>query len=157
MSEALRVRILRINPNKTDIPLPEYSTEGSAGMDVCAAVDAEVMIQPGETALIPTGFIIELPPGHEAQIRPRSGLAIKHGLGILNSPGTIDSDYRGEVKIIVTNFGKNPYTVHRGDRIAQMIVAAYERVKWEESDSLEKSSRGDGGFGHTGIASKGKE
>jgi dUTP pyrophosphatase len=156
MGEALRVRILRINPERTDIPLPEYSTEGSAGMDICAAVDADVVLQPGETALLPTGFIIELPPGYEAQIRPRSGLAIKHSLGILNSPGTIDSDYRGEVKIILTNFGKSPYTIHRGDRIAQMIVATYERVKWEEVGSLRESSRGEGGFGHTGVSSKGK-
>jgi dUTP pyrophosphatase len=156
MSEALRVRILRINPDKTDIPLPAYSTDGSAGMDICAAVDADVFLQPGETALIPTGFIIELPQGLEAQIRPRSGLAFKHNLGILNSPGTIDSDYRGEVKIILTNFGKNPYTVRRGDRIAQMIVAAYERVHWEEASSLKESLRGEGGFGHTGVASKGK-
>jgi dUTP pyrophosphatase len=156
MGEGLCVRILRINPDRTDIRLPEYSTEGSAGMDICAAVDADVVLQPGETALIPTGFIIELPPGHEAQIRPRSGLAIKHSLGILNSPGTIDSDYRGEVKIILTNFGKSPYTIHRGDRIAQMIVAAYERVKWEEAGSLGESPRGEGGFGHTGISSKGK-
>ena len=155
MDEGLRVRILRINPDKTDIPLPTYSTEGSAGMDICAAVDADVILPPGETMLIPTGFIIELPPGHEAQVRPRSGLAIKHGLGILNSPGTIDSDYRGEVKIILTNFGKNPYTIRRGDRIAQMIVSTYERVRWEEASSLKESSRGEGGFGHTGIASKG--
>lgn len=155
MGEQLRVRILRINPDKTDIPLPAYSTEGSAGMDICAAVEDDCMLKPGETALIPTGFIIELPPGHEAQIRPRSGLAIKHGLGILNAPGTIDSDYRGEVKIILTNFGKNPYTIRRGDRIAQMIVAPYERVKWEETSSLNSSARGSGGFGHTGIASKG--
>ncbi len=155
MGEGLRVRILRINPDRTDIPLPAYSTEGSAGMDICADVDADITLLPGETKLIPTGFIIELPPGHEAQVRPRSGLAIKHGLGILNSPGTIDSDYRGEVKIILTNFGKNPYTIHRGDRIAQMIVSNYERVRWEEARSLKDSSRGEGGFGHTGIASKG--
>lgn len=155
MTETLRARILRINPEKTDIPLPSYATDGSAGMDICAAIDGDLEIQPGETALIPTGFIIELPIGHEAQVRPRSGLAIKHNLGIMNAPGTIDSDYRGEVKIILTNFGKNPYTVHRGDRIAQMIIARYERVKWEEANSLEQSSRGGGGFGHTGIASKG--
>lgn len=155
MTEALQVRILRINPEQQDIPLPTYATEGSAGMDVCAAVEQDVKIQPGETVLIPTGFILELPQGHEAQIRPRSGLAIKHGIGILNSPGTIDSDYRGEVKIILTNFGKKPYVVHRGDRIAQMVVAQYERVQWEETSSLIESARGEGGFGHTGIALKG--
>jgi dUTP pyrophosphatase len=155
MTEILQVRILRINPGKNDIPIPAYATEGSAGMDICAAVENDLEIQAGETVLIPTGFIIELPQGHEAQIRPRSGLAIKHNIGILNSPGTIDSDYRGEVKIILTNFGKNPYTVHRGDRIAQMIVARYERVQWQESSSLAESARGGGGFGHTGVSSKG--
>jgi dUTP pyrophosphatase len=155
MAETLRTRILRINPEQTDIPLPSYATDGSAGMDICAAIEKDMEIQPGETSLIPSGFIIELPPGHEAQVRPRSGLAIKHRLGILNSPGTIDSDYRGEVKIILTNFGKKPYIVHRGDRIAQMVVTKYERVEWTESSSLADSVRGDGGFGHSGIMSKG--
>jgi dUTP pyrophosphatase len=155
MSESLQVRILRINPEQKDIHVPEYATEGSAGMDICAAIDQDVEIQPGDTVLIPTGFIIELPKGHEAQVRPRSGLAIKHNIGILNSPGTIDSDYRGEVKIILTNFGKKPYLVHRGDRIAQMVVAKYERVQWKEASSLNESVRGEGGFGHTGIVSKG--
>jgi dUTP pyrophosphatase len=154
MTETLQARILRMNPDLQDIPLPAYATEGSSGMDVCAAVDHDVEIPSGETVLIPTGFIIELPQGHEAQVRPRSGLAMKHGIGILNSPGTIDSDYRGEVKIILTNFGKKTFVVHRGDRIAQMIVAKYERVQWQESSSLEESVRGEGGFGHTGIASK---
>ena len=154
MIETLRARILRINPKQTDIPLPSYATEGSAGMDICAAVEKDVEIQPDETLLIPTGFIIELPKSYEAQVRPRSGLAIKHNIGILNSPGTIDSDYRGEVKIILTNFGKKPFVIHRGDRIAQMIVAKYERVQWEEASSLAESVRGDGGFGHTGIVSR---
>jgi dUTP pyrophosphatase len=156
MAEILHARILRINPEQTDIPLPLYATEGSAGMDICAAVEQDVEIPPGETLLVPSGFIIELPQGHEAQIRPRSGLAIKHSIGILNSPGTVDSDYRGEVKIILTNFGKKPYIVHRGDRIAQMIVSKYERVEWKETSSLAASVRGDGGFGHTGVLSKGK-
>ncbi len=155
MSERLQARILRINPEQQDIPLPAYATEGSAGMDICAAVEKDVEISPSETCLIPTGFIIELPEGHEAQVRPRSGLAIKHNIGILNSPGTIDSDYRGEVKIILTNFGKKPYVIHRGDRIAQMIVTKYERVQWEEASSLAESGRGEGGFGHTGIKAKG--
>jgi dUTP pyrophosphatase len=155
MSETLCARILRINPEQTDIPLPNYATDGSAGMDICAAVDQDIKIQPGETLLIPSGFIIELPKGHEAQVRPRSGLAIKHSIGILNSPGTIDSDYRGEVKIILTNFGKEPYIIHRGDRIAQMVVTKYERVEWKESSSLAGSVRGTGGFGHTGVVSKG--
>ena len=157
MAGTLHARILRINPEHIDIPLPNYATEGSAGMDICAAVEKDVEIPPGDTALIPTGFIIELPQGHEAQVRPRSGLAIKHNIGILNSPGTIDSDYRGEVKIILTNFGKRPYVIHRGDRIAQMIVAKYERVQWKEVLSLTESVRGEGGFGHTGITSKGSQ
>ena len=157
MTDRFQACILRINPEQQDIPLPTYATEGSAGMDICAAVEKDVVISPGETILIPTGFIIELPQGHEAQVRPRSGLAIKHNIGILNSPGTIDSDYRGEVKIILTNFGKRPYVIHRGDRIAQMIVAKYERVRWKEVSSLAESVRGEGGFGHTGITSKGNQ
>jgi dUTP pyrophosphatase len=123
-------------------------------MDVCAAVEQDVIIRPGESAVIPTGFVIELPEGVEAQIRPRSGLAVKHHVGILNSPGTIDSDYRGEVKIILTNFGKTDFKVQRGDRIAQMIVSRYERIRWEEVSGLAATSRGAGGFGHTGIQSK---
>jgi dUTP pyrophosphatase len=156
MAETLQVKILRIHPEQTDIPLPNYATGGSAGMDICAAVEKDVEMLPGETLLIPTGFIIELPEGHEAQVRPRSGLAIKHTIGILNSPGTIDSDYRGEVKIILTNFGKKPYIIRRGDRIAQMVIAKYERVQWEETTSLAESARGEGGFGHTGVSSQGK-
>ncbi|RPI03358.1 MAG: dUTP diphosphatase [Ignavibacteriae bacterium] len=155
MTESLPVRILRLQPEKTDIPLPAYATVGSAGMDICAAVDQDTEIQPGETALIPSGFVIELPQGVEAQIRPRSGLAVKHSIGIMNSPGTIDSDYRGEVKIILTNFGKKPFMVHRGDRIAQMVVSIYERVLWTETSTLADSVRGEGGFGHTGVLSKG--
>ncbi|MBI4418562.1 MAG: dUTP diphosphatase, partial [Ignavibacteriales bacterium] len=120
-------------------------------MDICAAVDADVTIAPGETTLIPAGFCVALPAGFEAQIRPRSGLALKHSVGILNAPGTIDSDYRGEVKIILTNFGKKDFVVRRGDRIAQMIVARYERVQWEEVPDLSQTGRGAGGFGHTGV------
>lgn len=120
-------------------------------MDILAAVTDPVVIGPGETALIPSGFSIELPAGFEAQIRPRSGLAIKSNIGILNAPGTIDSDYRGEVKIILTNFGHAGFTVNRGDRIAQMVIARYARVSWEVSDSLEETKRGAGGFGHTGV------
>ena len=144
------VKILRLSSEIRDIPLPSYATEGAAGMDICAAVSADISVQPGETVLVPTGFSIELPQGYEAQVRPRSGLAIKHNVGILNAPGTIDSDYRGEVKVILTNFGKNEFVVHRGDRIAQMVVARYERVHWEETGALESTDRGAGGFGHTG-------
>lgn len=131
--------------------LPGYATEGSAGMDILAAVTEPVVIAPGSSALIPSGFSIELPQGFEAQIRPRSGLAIKSSVGILNAPGTIDSDYRGEVKVILTNFGRTEFVVKRGDRIAQMVVARYARVSWEVSDALEETTRGAGGFGHTGV------
>lgn len=152
MLEQITVKISRVNPHGADLPLPHYATEGSAGMDVCAAVEGEVVIAPGETTLIPSGFSIELPVGFEAQIRPRSGLAAKYGIGILNSPGTIDSDYRGEVKIILTNFGNKPFTVRRGDRIAQMVIHRYARVDWQEVAELNSTKRGKGGFGHTGHA-----
>jgi dUTP pyrophosphatase len=146
----LPVQITRLSQSTSDIPLPAYATEHSAGMDLCAAVEAEVAIAPGATVLIPTGFAIALPEGFEAQVRPRSGLAIKYSVGILNAPGTIDADYRGEVKIILTNFGSAPFVVKRGDRIAQMIVARYERVDWDERTTLGNTERGAGGFGHTG-------
>lgn len=120
-------------------------------MDVRAAVGGPLTLAPGATGLVPTGFSIEVPPGFEAQVRPRSGLAIKHGIGILNTPGTIDSDYRGEVKIILTNFGKEPFTVHRGDRIAQLVIAPVVRVEWQEVPSASETERGSGGFGHTGT------
>jgi len=119
-------------------------------MDIAAAVDRDLVLAPGETKLIPTGFAIALPPGYEAQIRPRSGLAIKHGIGILNSPGTVDADYRGEVKVILTNFGSEQFVLRRGDRIAQMVIVRHERGVWEERERLEDTERGAGGFGHTG-------
>jgi dUTP pyrophosphatase len=147
----LAIRISRVSLTTADIPLPQYATEGSAGMDLCAAVAGDIAIQPGETVLIPTGFSIELPAGYEAQIRPRSGLAVKHQVGILNSPGTIDSDYRGEIKVILTNFGKNFFTVKKGDRIAQMVIGSYTKISWNEVDSLSETTRGAGGFGHTGT------
>lgn len=151
MVEQVTVRISRAGGHNGDLQLPEYATEGSAGMDVCAAVDSDVEIAPSETKLISTGFSIELPHGFEAQIRPRSGLALKHHIGILNAPGTIDSDYRGEVKILLTNFGKEPFIVKQGDRIAQMIVQRHTRVQWEQVDQVNTTTRGAGGFGHTGI------
>jgi dUTP pyrophosphatase len=151
VSNDLRVHITRVNGSGEDIPLPRYATEHAAGMDICAALDQDLTIPPGETVLIPTGFAIALPTGYEAQIRPRSGLAIKHQIGIMNSPGTIDADYRGEVKIILTNFGRGEFTVRRGDRIAQMVVAPFTRIAWDEQDSLAETSRGAGGFGHTGV------
>lgn len=150
MSSPITVQIVRVGGRGGDIPLPRYATEHAAGMDISAAVDADVVLTPGETMLIPTGFAIALPPGFEAQIRPRSGLAVKHGIGILNSPGTIDADYRGEVKIILTNFGKVNFVIRRGDRIAQMVIARHERAVWEEREGLEETDRGAGGFGHTG-------
>lgn len=144
------VRITRVG-HRNDIDLPAYATEHAAGMDVCAAVEDDVVLKAGSSVLVPTGFAISLPVGYEAQVRPRSGLAIKHGIGILNSPGTIDADYRGEVKVILTNFGNTDFTIKRGDRIAQLVVAPYARVRWEERNVLDETARGEGGFGHTGI------
>ncbi len=148
----LKIRINRISELTKDVSLPTYATEGSAGMDIYAAVDGEMVVKAGETTLVPTGFSMEIPVGYEAQIRPRSGLALKSSIGLMNSPGTIDSDYRGEVKIVFTNYGKNDFVVKRGDRIAQMVVATYQRVLWEESTQLSETARGSGGFGHTGIS-----
>lgn len=150
VASPITVHISHVGDSAHDIPLPRYATEHAAGMDLSAAVEGEVVLIPGETKLIPTGFAIALPPGYEAQVRPRSGLAIKYGIGILNSPGTIDADYRGEVKIILTNFGKENFVVRRGDRIAQLVIARHERAVWEEKESLEETERGEGGFGHTG-------
>jgi dUTP pyrophosphatase len=150
MSENVTVRVTRVDPSATDLPLPSYATEHAAGMDLCAAVSEPMTLAPGETGLVPTGIAIALPPGFEAQVRPRSGLAIKHGIGILNAPGTIDADYRGEVKVILTNFSATPFVIRRGERIAQMIVGRYARVAWEEVPELDETARGAGGFGHTG-------
>jgi len=148
--EKIKLKITRLRNNQ-DLPLPSYATDGSAGMDIYADVENDVVIKPGEIALIPTGIAIELPPGYEAQIRPRSGLAINHGITLLNTPGTIDSDYRGEIKIILINLGKKEFVVKRGDRIAQMIISKYAKVEWEEVKELNTTQRGAGGFGHTGI------
>jgi len=130
--------------------LPAYETKGSAGMDLRADLDETIVLEPGERALVPTGICIELPMGYEASVRARSGLAVKHGIGMVNGIGTIDSDYRGEVKVPLINWGTEPFEIRRGDRIAQMVVARYERVEWEEADILEETGRGQGGFGHTG-------
>ncbi len=134
-----------------DIPLPRYMTPQAAGMDLHAAVDRAVTIANGAIALIPTGFAMALPSGFEAQIRPRSGLAVKHGIGLINSPGTIDADYRGEIKIALINLGTEAYTVRRGDRIAQMVIQKVYRVQLQIVESLEATTRDTGGFGHTGI------
>ena len=148
MEQQAKIRISRINSSIDDIPLPSYATAGSSGMDIHAAIGAT--IKPGEIALIPSGFQIEIPFGYEGQIRPRSGLVLKNGIGVLNSPGTIDADYRGEVKVILTNFGKEDFVVRRGDRIAQLVIAPVARAVWEEVSNVEETTRGSGGFGHTG-------
>lgn len=136
--------------NQSSNPLPEYSTAGSAGMDLRANLDTPVVLKSLERSLIPTGLFIELPDGYEAQVRPRSGLAIKQGLTCLNSPGTIDADYRGEVKVILINLSHEPQTIHHGDRIAQMVVHSVGQVAWEPVSAIGVTERNDGGFGHTG-------
>lgn len=137
--------------NRSHHALPSYSTLLSAGMDIRANLDAPITLQPGERRLIPTGLFIALPEGYEAQIRPRSGLAIKHGITVLNSPGTIDADYRGEVGIIIINHSDKAFVIEDGERVGQMVVARYSRVEWNETDSLDDTERGAGGFGHTGV------
>lgn len=145
------MNISRTSQDFLDLPLPMYSTSGSAGMDVHAALSEPMTIPPGGVAMIPTALSIALPAGLECQVRSRSGLAAKHGVFTLNSPGTIDSDYRGEIKVILANFGGAPFTINRGDRIAQLVVARYETVQWNEVSSLDETERGAGGFGSTGI------
>jgi len=142
--------------NGEGLSLPQYQTAGAAGMDICAAVEGSVVLQPGEIALISTGFAMAIPGGFEVQIRPRSGLAVKHGITLINSPGTIDSDYRGEVKVPLINHGRTPFTLRRGDRIAQMVVASVVRAVVVEVSELDSTDRGTGGFGHTGMGA-GKE
>ena len=146
---ALEVRIRRL-PGNADLPLPSYQTKDAVGMDVPAAVTSDVTIAPGEVAGIPCGFSLAVPPGYEAQVRPRSGLAAKHAISLANTPGTIDPDYRGEVKILLINHGKAPFVVTRGMRIAQLLVLPVPRVAWVEVDELPSTERGAGGFGHTG-------
>ena len=137
--------------NKSNNPLPKYSTEFSAGMDICANLSDDLIIKPLQRVLVPTGLFIELPVGYEAQIRPRSGLAIKSGITVLNTPGTIDRDYRGEVKVILINLSVQDFTVHNGDRICQMVIAKYEQAELQQVEILSDSVRADGGFGHTGV------
>jgi dUTP pyrophosphatase len=143
----MTIRIL----NKSEHPLPAYETLASAGMDLRANLSEQVLLKPMERKLVPTGLFIELPLGFEAQIRPRSGLALKHGITVLNSPGTIDADYRGEIKILLINFSDTNFEINNGDRIAQMIVAKHEQVIWEAVESLSDTLRGAGGYGHTGL------
>ncbi len=145
--EAMKVQII----NKSKHPLPTYATLLSAGMDLRANIETPIHLAPGERILVPTGIFMALPEGYEAQIRPRSGLAAKYGISLLNSPGTIDADYRGEIKAILVNHSTEPFTIEDGERIAQMVIARYERIEWEEVENLSETDRGTGGFGHTGV------
>lgn len=149
MSE-ISISIRRL-PHGADLALPAYATALSAGMDLLAAVAEPVTLEPGQRKLVPTGIAIALPAGFEAQIRPRSGLALKNGISLVNSPGTIDADYRGEIGVIIINHGDQPFTVERGTRIAQMVIARHERAVWTEVDNLDETARGSGGFGSTGT------
>ncbi len=145
----VRVEITR-DPHAQDLPLPQASTGGAAGLDLRAAIPEPIRILPGKRCLIPTGWHIALPPGYEAQVRPRSGLALRHGILIPNAPGTVDADYRGEIQVILFNAGETEFEIARGDRIAQLVVAPVVRPEWVEVESLDPTERGDGGFGHTG-------
>ena len=144
------VRLVRLS-HAADLPLPAYETPGSAGMDVRAAIDSPVTLAPGAIASIPTGLTVEIPSGYELQIRPRSGLAIKHGITLANSPATIDSDYRGEIVIGLIHLGHEPFPIERGMRIAQFVLARVPLIEWQEVDALTTTTRGEGGFGHTGL------
>ena len=146
----VRVRVVRLAGAGT-LPLPSYATSGAAGADIVAALDAPLCLAPGERALVPTGFSLALPDGYEGQIRPRSGRAARDGLTLLNGPGTLDADYRGEIRILVVNHGSEPLTLRRGERIAQLVVAPVIRAAFEEAEQLSPTLRGDGGFGHTGL------
>ncbi len=145
------VQIARLDDKFNDLPLPHYASEGSAGMDVYAAINEDIILTPHNTVLVSTGLAIALPNGYECQVRSRSGMAAKHGVFTLNAPGTVDSDYRGEIKVILSNFGDEPYVIKRGDRIAQLVIAKYEKIDWYETTELDKTQRGEGGFGSTGI------
>jgi dUTP pyrophosphatase len=153
---AVRVRVARV-AGAEDLPLPVYATDGAAGADLAAAVDGELVIEPGARARVPTGLCLELPPGYEAQVRPRSGLALHHGVLLPNAPGTIDCDYRGEVSVLLLNGGSEPFIVKRGDRIAQLVVAPVARAHWVEAERLGETPRGAGGFGHTGRRARREE
>ena len=142
----LEVKII----NRGHQPLPSYATEQSAGMDLRANIDEPIVLKPMQRTIVKTGLFMALPPGYEAQVRPRSGLALKHGITVLNSPGTIDADYRGEIKVILVNLSNEPFVINPGERIAQMVVARYEQVEWDEVEVLDETERGAGGFGSTG-------
>jgi dUTP pyrophosphatase len=152
MTKALTLRIRRLNPEKDrDIPLPEYMSPGASGLDLPAAVESEITLSPGAIRLIPTGLALAIPPGFEGQIRPRSGLALKHGITLVNTPGTIDSDYRGELGLAIINLGQDPYTIHRGDRLAQLVIHKIYQAYIQIVEDLEATDRADGGFGHSGV------
>ncbi len=148
----MKINIVRL-PHARDLPLPAYATEGAAGMDLVAAIAGDIELRPGKRALVPAGISIELPHGYEAQVRPRSGLAANHGITVLNAPGTVDSDYRGEVKVILINHGEEPFRITRGMRIAQMVIARHERAELVEKNALSDTARGAGGHGSTGLHS----
>jgi dUTP pyrophosphatase len=148
---SITIPVKRLRPEGDDLPLPAYASAAAAGMDLVADIPGELTLPAGARALVPTGIAIALPPGYEAQVRPRSGLALRHGVTLLNAPGTIDADYRGEISVVLVNLGRDPYTVRRGDRIAQMIVAPVSRASWRLVDELDATRRGAGGFGHTGA------
>lgn len=150
MNQNTNVQIKKL-PNHEGLELPFYATEHAAGMDLCAAIQEPVTLQPMQRTLIPTGLAIALPDGYEAQVRPRSGMAIKHGITVVNSPGTIDADYRGELQVPVINLGQEAFTIERGMRIAQMVVAQYSKVAWQQVEELNDTARGAGGFGSTGT------
>lgn len=150
--ESKKVRFCRLEPERdVDLGLPAYQSDKASGMDIPAAVDTPKILLPGEIALIPTGFTVAIPSGFELQIRPRSGLAVRHGITIINSPGTIDADYRGEVLIGLINLGSKPFTINRGDRVAQMVLSPVIRMELEQVSDLDRTKRADGGFGHTGL------
>ena len=150
MSDHLVVEIMQLH-NSAGLPVPHYQTEHSAGVDLYAAVEGEMVVAPGAWKLVPTGIAVAIPEGYEGQVRPRSGLALKHGIGMLNGPGTIDADYRGEIGIILFNFSEAPFAIHRGDRIAQLVFAKLTKAAFRTVDGLSETKRGAGGFGHTGV------
>ncbi len=150
METPVRIALQQL-PGCEDLPLPAYETDYASGMDLRAAVTDPVILQPGQRDAVPTGLCVAIPPGYEGQVRPRSGLAFRNGITMINAPGTIDADYRGEIKVLLVNLGEAPFTIRRGDRIAQLVVAPVTRVRWDRVERLDDTTRGAGGFGHTGV------
>ena len=152
MTRTLTLRILRLNPGKDrDLPIPAYMSPGASGLDLPAAIDGEIILGPGEIRLVPTGLALAIPPGYEGQVRPRSGLALKHGITLVNTPGTVDSDYRGELGLAIINLGQKPFTIRRGDRLAQLVLQKVRRADIQVVQNLDDTERSDGGFGHSGV------